>query len=294
MRALTIVPIFFLLGSTLLLILTAINGAGTSSVLGKFYWSETDTSGIQGAPQDTTRWTFYRTCGVSNGRNSDCTKSSAAYPYSPKDNFGSESGLPESFISNRNTYYYLSRIGWSFIIVGLFFAVIALIIVPLNFCFAIGGTIASVATGVAFLFTITAACLITAAHVKGRNAFNNAGHHTSLSAKSFGILWAAVATLLITLITSALATWGTKRATRRDLALVETVVPVPVPVPVVLMTMILKITTTRRGVVTMHKATMSMVPIPEVLLLVKVSQFPMPQNSDSLESREPSLKRFKQ
>lgn len=215
MRALTIVPIFFLLGSTLLLILTAINGAGTSSVLGKFYWSETDTSGIQGAPQDTTRWTFYRTCGVSNGRNSDCTKSSAAYPYSPKDNFGSESGLPESFISNRNTYYYLSRIGWSFIIVGLFFAVIALIIVPLNFCFAIGGTIASVATGVAFLFTITAACLITAAHVKGRNAFNNAGHHTSLSAKSFGILWAAVATLLITLITSALATWGTKRGNKK-------------------------------------------------------------------------------
>ena len=50
MRALNIIPVFFLVGSVLLLILTIINGAGTSSVLGKFYWSETDTSGLTGVP----------------------------------------------------------------------------------------------------------------------------------------------------------------------------------------------------------------------------------------------------
>ena len=48
MRALNIIPVFFLVGSVLLLILTIINGAGTSSVLGKFYWSETDTSALLG------------------------------------------------------------------------------------------------------------------------------------------------------------------------------------------------------------------------------------------------------
>ncbi|KAI5956047.1 FMP45 [Candida theae] len=215
MRGLTIIPLFFLLGSALLLILTVINGAGTSSILGKFYWSETDTSGIQGAPFQTTRWTFYRTCDVVDGRNANCVKSKPAYPYSPKDNFGTEDGLPQSFISSRNTYYYLSRIGWAFVLVGLFFTVISLIVIPLNFCLSIGGALTSILTFIAFLFTIAAAALITAAHVKGRKAFNNAGHHTSLGAKAFGILWAAVATLLISFVTSILAAFGTKRGNRR-------------------------------------------------------------------------------
>ncbi|KAG5417976.1 FMP45 [Candida metapsilosis] len=215
MRAFTIVPIFFLLGSALLLILTVINGAGTSSILGKFYWSQTDTSGIQGAPFSTTRWTFYRTCGVRDGHNADCVKSKAAYPYSPKDNFGSENGLPETFISSRNTYYYLSRIGWAFILVGLFFTVVALVVVPLNFCLAIGGVLAAVSTFLAFLFVIAAACLITAAHVKGRNAFNKAGHSSKIGAKAFGILWAAVACLLITFVTTIISALGTRRSNRR-------------------------------------------------------------------------------
>ncbi|CAK9442158.1 uncharacterized protein LODBEIA_P59010 [Lodderomyces beijingensis] len=209
MRALTIIPIFFLLGTNLLLILTVINGGGTSSVLGKFYWSQTDTSGIPGATHDTTRWTFYRTCGVENGRNANCDKSAAAFPYSPKDNFGSEEGLPESFIKDRDTYYYLSRIGWAFILVGFFFAAVALLAVPLNFCFAIAGTLASIVTALSLLFVITAACLITAAHVKGRNAFNKAGHSSKLGAAAFGILWAAVACLIITLATSIAASVGT-------------------------------------------------------------------------------------
>ncbi|KAI5970763.1 FMP45 [Candida margitis] len=215
MRAFTIVPIFFLLGSALLLILTAINGAGTSSILGKFYWSQTDTSNIPGAQFQTTRWTFYRSCDVKDGHNYNCTKSKPAYPYSPKDNFGSESGLPNTFVSSRDTYYFLTRIGWAFILVALFFTVVALVVVPLNFCFAIGGALAAISTFLAFLFTITAACLITAAHVKGRNAFNNAGHKSRLGAKAFGILWAAVACLLITFITSILSALGTRRSNRR-------------------------------------------------------------------------------
>ncbi|KAI3405141.1 FMP45 [Candida oxycetoniae] len=215
MRILTIIPFFFLLGSALLLILTIINGAGTSSVLGKFYWSETDTSGLSGAPGDRTRWTFYRTCQVENGHNANCGSSKAAYPYSPRDNFGDSPDLPSSFRDNRDTYYYLSRCGWAFILIGLFFVVVALFSIPLNFCFVIGGTISTISTSLSLLFTITAACLITAAHVKGRNAFNKAGYHTTLSAKSFGILWAAVACLIICLATSIVAIWGTKRGNRK-------------------------------------------------------------------------------
>lgn len=79
MRALNIIPVFFLVGSVLLLILTIINGAGTSSVLGKFYWSETDTSGLTGVPYNKTRWTFYRMCGVDHNKNAHCGKSQAAF-----------------------------------------------------------------------------------------------------------------------------------------------------------------------------------------------------------------------
>ncbi|KAI5960752.1 FMP45 [Candida pseudojiufengensis] len=215
MRALTLIPLFFLLGSTLLLILTVINGAGTSSVLGNFYWSETDTSNIPGAGRDKTRWTFYRSCGESGGRNSDCSSSKPAYPYSPKDNFNSEQGIPQSFIDDRNTYYYLSRCGWAFIVVALVFSALALILIPINFCITIGGILTIITSLISFIFAITGAACITAAHVKGKHEFNKAGHSTSLSAKSFGILWAAVACLIIVFATAIGACCGTRKGNKK-------------------------------------------------------------------------------
>ncbi|KAL6451508.1 SUR7 Protein SUR7 [Candida maltosa Xu316] len=216
MRALTILPIFFLLGSVLLLVLTVINGAGTSSILGRFYWSQTDTSGLTGVPFSTTRWTFYRICDVVNNKNANCEKSKAAFPYSPKDNFGADSGIPQDFIDNRDTYFFLSRCGWAFILVGLFFAVVALVLTPLNLCFTIGGVLGSVSTFISLLFVTTAAALITAAHVKGRNKWNDAGFSSKIGAASFGILWASVATLLISFVTLVLASiFGRRSRLRR-------------------------------------------------------------------------------
>ena len=72
-------------------------------------------------------------CGVDHNKNAHCGKSQAAFPYSPEDNFGRNSGIPQNFIDDRDTYYYLSRVGWAFILVGLFFGVTAMVAAPLNF-----------------------------------------------------------------------------------------------------------------------------------------------------------------
>lgn len=215
MRVLNIIPVFFLVGSVLLLILTIINGSGTSSVLGRFYWSETDTSGLTGVPYNKTRWTFYRICGVDNNKNAHCGKSKAAFPYSPEDNFGRNSGIPQNFIDDRDTYYYLSRVGWAFILVGLFFGVAAMVAAPLNFCYFVAGIVGLTTAFVSLLFTITAACCITAAHVKGRREWNRAGFPTVLGAKSFGILWTAVACLIISFVSLVVVTCLSRTSRRR-------------------------------------------------------------------------------
>ena len=69
--------------------------------------------------------------------------------------------------------------------------------------------------GICFsLFTITACC-ITAAHTKGRREWNRAGFPTVLGAKAFGILWTAVACLLISFVSLVVLTCLSRTSTRR-------------------------------------------------------------------------------
>lgn len=198
-RFLTFIPVILLLGSSLLLFLINLAGTRDSGVLSRYYWSETNTSGISGSDFSRTRWTPYGICGVKDGRNSDCVKHSPAYPYSPRDNFKSSSGLPSSFNKSRDTYYYLSRFAYALFLVGLVFSLLSILPIIASCC-GIGfltGMASFVVVGLALLFTLTATCLITAAHVKGRNAFNSAGHHSSLGVKMFAMAWAASACLLL-------------------------------------------------------------------------------------------------
>lgn len=201
-RLSAIFPIILLLGAGLLLFFINLSGATNTGVLSRFYWSEADTSNISGARFQKTRWTLYSSCEGSSGTNSDCTKHTPAYPYSPKDNFGESSSLPSSFDSDRDTYYYLSRFAYAFFLIGLVFTIVAIFPVLLTLFTSgfITGLISTLSVGLALLFTITAACLITAAHVKGRNAFKNNGHSAHLGVKAFGITWAAVACLLLSFV----------------------------------------------------------------------------------------------
>ncbi|KAG7660623.1 uncharacterized protein J8A68_005889 [[Candida] subhashii] len=201
-RFFTFIPLIFLVSSTILLIFTVINGSTTNSPINALYWSETDTSGIAGAPFDKSRWTFYTLCGVQNGDNNNCLPMVAAYPYSPYDNFPTgRNDLPQDFITNRNTYYYLSRIAFSFLVIALVGSGLSLLITPLGFCFkSCGGGFAAFFTFITFAFGATGASCLTAAHAMGRKHFNDNGMQTNLGAAAFGILWAGVFCLLMAFI----------------------------------------------------------------------------------------------
>ncbi|KAG7660622.1 FMP45 [[Candida] subhashii] len=206
-RYFTIIPLIFLISSTVFLIFTILNGSTTSSAISALYWSETDTSRIPGAPFDKSRWTFYTLCGVMNGHNVDCLPPLIpAFPYSPDDNFPfSENRLPPDFVINRNTYYYLSRISFSFLVMALAGSALSLLITPFGFCFkSCVGASSAFFTFVTFVFGAAGASCLTAVHARGRNHFNENEMQTNLGVAAFGILWAGVLSLLLAFIASCL------------------------------------------------------------------------------------------
>lgn len=197
-RVFTIIPLVLLAGASLLLFFINLAGTNNSGFLAKFYWSEVDSRDFD-TSRDKVRWTLYSICAVKDGDNSDCTGASPAYPYSPVDNFDSLDNIPQKFIDNRDTYYYLSRFAYAFFLIGIVFSVLALIPTALSCCLSgfVSGILSSIATGIALLFTAGGASFNTAAHVMGRNAFRDAGYSSNIGTNLFAVTWAAVACLLI-------------------------------------------------------------------------------------------------
>lgn len=218
-RIFTIIPLILLLGSAVLLVFMNIVGANNTSVLGKIYWSQADTSGISTAKHDMTRWTSYNNCGVKNGRNYDCSSTTPAYPYSPEDNFSTKQDLPKTFVKNRKTFYYLTRFAYVFFLIGLFFTIVALVPVAVSMCLSgfVSGIFSSIAVGLALLFVAAGASVMTGAHVKGRNAFRSEGRKADLGVKMFAITWAAVACLLLSFLFMCIVSGraGAKKAKER-------------------------------------------------------------------------------
>lgn len=189
----TALNLFFLGGTTLLLIFLVLSGSTKHFPFNRFYWLRADTSEISGA-YDESAWTFWGVC--EHGDYSKCD-TGPAYPISPKDNFDTTSGVPQDFISNRDTYYYLSRFAFAFILLGLAFTGFALIVDILGFCFEIIDKIVIFLVVVALLFISGGAALQTAVIVLAKNAFSNAGHKAHIGVKCMGLLWASVACILI-------------------------------------------------------------------------------------------------
>lgn len=213
-----ILSLLALLGAGLLLFFNILCGASTSSVLGQFYWLQADTSGISGA-HPTTRWTNYDSCGVRNGRNYDCSSKQAGYPMSPRANFGQSSGIPSGLSSRKGITYYLSRVGWAFLLLGLLFTILALLPVAVSFCIpglSILGIGSNFATNAALLFTVLSACLLTAAYVKARNAFRSDGRQTSLGKKMFAFIWTSVFLLFLSSLFSGVGCIGSMFGKRRE------------------------------------------------------------------------------
>ena len=197
----TILNIFLLAGTCLLLLLIILSGASDNFPLNDLYWIKADTSLISGAP-NMAAWTFWGVCEEKDF--SKCTLG-PAYPISPKDNFDTTNNVPEDFIDNRGAFYYLSRFSFAFTLVAIGFTGIALIIDVLAFCFAIIDKVVIAFVSFALFFIAALAAFQTAVVVLARNAFNQEDMSPTVGLKMMAITWTAVVCILIVFINTCFA-----------------------------------------------------------------------------------------
>lgn len=195
------INLFFLSGAALLLIFIVLSGSSKHFPLNRFYWLSADTSDIKGAP-NRSAWTFWGVCEKNDY--SKCTLG-PAYPISPVDNFSTEDGVPQKFIDNRNTFYYLTRFSFAFTIVALSFTGVALIIDILGLCFSIIDRVVIAFISFATFFTFGVAALQTAGVVLAKQAFTDGGLSAHIGVKLMALTWASVVALLIVFINTCFA-----------------------------------------------------------------------------------------
>ncbi|KAI4223663.1 MAG: hypothetical protein L6R36_005250 [Xanthoria steineri] len=187
--ALAFVSLVLIAGAVLLIFLTLLGGAIDKNPTNQFYFLEADTNGL-GTAAPLTRWTFWSSCSAMDGRNT-CPGVKAAYPFDPRRNFGTDD------IFGGTKYYLESRFMFAFVLIGLFFAVCALLLGIIALVSRIGSFLGSATCSVALFFQTLTAALMTAAYVQGRDAFRADGRTATLGRYNFGFMWAAVACLFL-------------------------------------------------------------------------------------------------
>ncbi|SGZ55894.1 CIC11C00000003063 [Sungouiella intermedia] len=194
-RLLTIVPFALVAGSCTMLLFVLLSGATDNlKFLNKFYFSSVTTSAE-------TRWTLYAICSPNGDGTVYCSNREPAYPYSPSDNFG-DSLVPNDFVKNRNTYFYLLKIAYAWFLLALIFSLLALgpILWSCIWRGFLTGFFASFVIGTAFLFSLLGSLFITAAHVKGVKAFKKAGYQAKVGRDMMVVIWLLFVFLLASLI----------------------------------------------------------------------------------------------
>lgn len=188
--------LFFTAGAIVLIFFTLLPGAVNNPTMTDIYFLRADTSGIQGAPP-VSQWTLWNVCdGSGDGRNKDCGPVKPAYPFDPPRNFNTEEGVPEQFLGTRQ-YFYLTRFMFAFILIGLFFAALSLLMGLGATCWRLGGALSGLIASFALFWQAAASALMTAAYVKGRDNFRRSDQTASLGQKAFGFMWAATACLFL-------------------------------------------------------------------------------------------------
>lgn len=190
-RLFTIVPLALVVASAFMLFLINLSGLeSTLSFLNKFYFSSVTTT-------EETRWYNYALCYPSEDQLL-CSGKVPAYPFSPADNFGA-SIVPEAFVLNRNTYYYLLRIAYAWFLLALLFAILSLFPILWSCCWRgfISGFFASIIVGISLFFSILGALFETGVHALGVSVFKKAGYTAALGTNMMIIMWLTVAFMLI-------------------------------------------------------------------------------------------------
>ncbi|RCK57845.1 Protein SUR7 [Candida viswanathii] len=190
----TFFNLFFMAGAILLLLFTVLAGSSKHFPLDRFYWVEADTTNIPNAPANRSAWTFWGVCDKEDYSN--CLLG-PAYPILPQDNFGTTVNVPENFLNNENTFFYLSRFAFAFCLIALAFVGLAFIIDILGFCFEIIDKVVIILITIALIFMAGFASMQTGVTVLAKNAFSNADRYAHVGAKSMGIMWAAFVCILI-------------------------------------------------------------------------------------------------
>ncbi|KHO00186.1 cortical patch protein [Metarhizium album ARSEF 1941] len=199
--------------SILFLFFIILSGVTDSTPLNKTYFLRANTEGITGALPNS-QWTYFYICGDGNR---DCTGAKAAMPFGwawdanarnvPDELGGSYGSGTTSF-----HYFYMWRFGWVFILIALFFEVLAFFSGFLACCGRLGAAVAFIVTGAALVFHAIGASLFTATFVGARNAFNSAGRSAHLGSYGFGWVWGSFAAAFIALVLFALGIRGDRSA----------------------------------------------------------------------------------
>jgi len=195
-----LVSLFVTAGGCVMLFFIILAGTTDSDPLNRVYFLWADTSNISGAP-NTSEWTLWNVCESGNngsgGMTTNCGSVHAANPFLPQQNFGTSNNIPQEFLNDHKTYYYLSRFTFAFYLISLFFMLGSMVTGMLALCSRLGSAISALAAAWAlFCITVTAA-LMTSCYVIGRNAFNDAGIDAGLGLYAFGFTWGAVGCMIV-------------------------------------------------------------------------------------------------
>ncbi|KAI5846296.1 SUR7/PalI family-domain-containing protein [Morchella snyderi] len=187
--------IILLAGTIVLLFLLIIAGAYDRRPLNQIFWLQADTRGIPNAPDGICHWTLYNFCDERDGKNFNCRNNNAANPFLPQRNFNTRANIPADFLNNPDRYFYLSRFLYSFYIIDLGFALMALLAGLLALSSRIGALAAAALSCLSLFFMTFSATIMTACFVLGQRAFRRAGRKARVGVKAFAFTWTCVALL---------------------------------------------------------------------------------------------------
>ncbi|KAH3659979.1 hypothetical protein OGAPHI_007184 [Ogataea philodendri] len=194
-----LLTLLLLAGTTLVLLFIVFSGSVSSFPFNQFYWVQAQTSQISNAG-DVSRWTFWGICNPSNydsHSNGKCGALGPDQPLSPYDNFGNSTSLPQDFVSNRDTYYYLSRFSFPLILVALVFAGVSFICLLFQFCWKALKQVVVFFVSLSLITCAAGVACQTAVSVMVRNKFHDAGIRAKVGPSMLGMAWAAFTALLI-------------------------------------------------------------------------------------------------
>lgn len=189
----TILNLFFLAGTILLLILLILSSSTKISPINQIYWLKADTSSIENAFSQS-QWGFWGVC--DSGNLSDCI-TGPAFPLSPQDNFETTENIPQDFIDNRNTYFYLSRFAFAFGLIAFALASLTFVISIFGLCFLVVDKVTAFIVTLATFFLAGFAAFQTAVVILARNAFRDQNLYVHVPTISMAFLWASLVCILI-------------------------------------------------------------------------------------------------